>query len=127
MSPYVSGNSSTFVKHYPLDVLMSGKISAALDRVYEKGKTGITVKGRDYYDLVWYMQKQVLPNEQKLLDVNAGYSLDNVFDLLDSKVNKIKSADLYLDLEPYFEEKQFIKDWCDNFHDLYFRYRKTYL
>ena len=126
MSPYVSGNSSTFVKHYPLDVLMAGKISAALDRVYEKGKTGITVKGRDYYDLVWYMQKQIVPNLHKLLDVNARYSLDNVFDLLDSKVNKIKPADLYIDLEPYFEEKQFIKDWCDNFHDLYKRYRKTY-
>lgn len=126
VSPYVSGNSSALIRHYSIDVLMSGKITAALDRVYEKGKTGIAVKGRDYYDLVWYMQKQILPNGQKLLDVNTAYSLGKVFDLLDDKVNKIKSADLYLDLEAYFEEKQFIKDWCDNFHDLYERYREFY-
>jgi len=126
VTPYNFENISTVIRHYSLDVLMAGKITAALDRVYEKGKTGIIVKGRDYYDLIWYMQKKVEPNKKKLLDTNSGYSLSKVFELLDDKVARIKPADLYLDLEPYFEEKQFIKDWTSNFKELYFKYREFY-
>ena len=42
------------VRHYDLPSLMSGKISAVLSRSY--------AKGRDWYDLLWYLARKVEPN-----------------------------------------------------------------
>jgi predicted nucleotidyltransferase component of viral defense system len=125
-TPYLSKNLSMIINHYPIDVLMSGKMLACLDRVFKKGDSNITVKGRDYYDLVWYMQKGVTPDEKKLKAKDSSYSVEKVFELLDEKVAGIKSSDLIVDLEPFFENKKFIREWCENFHELYKRYREDY-
>jgi len=42
------------VKHYDLPSLMAGKLHAVFCRKF--------VKGRDYYDLFWYLQQKVKPN-----------------------------------------------------------------
>jgi predicted nucleotidyltransferase component of viral defense system len=126
LTPLMMDSMSAILKHYDIQTLMAGKITACLDRVYEKGKTGIVVKGRDYYDLVWYMQKGIIPNEKKLLDVNKEYTLKNVFNLLNEKVAKISTRDLLTDLDPLFSEKEFIREWCKNFHEFYKRFRVNY-
>lgn len=117
------------IKYYDITVLMARKMIACIERVYEKGDTGISMKGRDFFDLLWYMQKEVngerlYPSEQRLKDFD--YSSVDAFEALDNKVKKIKSRDLLVDLEPFFANNVFIRDWCDNFHDLYSRYRKFY-
>lgn len=119
-------NIPMVITSYPLQTLMTGKILACINRVYLKGKTGITIKGRDYYDLLWYMQKQIIPNEQKLLDSNSEYNLNYVFKLIDERVEKIKISDLKLDLLTLFEDINYIKKWCENFHEFYKRYRIFY-
>jgi len=42
------------INHYDLPSLMAGKLHALLARPY--------TKGRDWYDLLWYMNKSILPN-----------------------------------------------------------------
>lgn len=42
------------VKHYDLSSLMAGKLHAVLCRKFEKG--------RDYYDLIWYLTQKIEPN-----------------------------------------------------------------
>jgi predicted nucleotidyltransferase component of viral defense system len=127
ISPISVGQFTILVRHYDKPTLMAGKMLAALSRVFKKGNTGIKVKGRDYYDLIWYMSQEIRPNEQKLLDENPEYTTDRVFSLLKEKVEKINSRDLLLDLEPFFERKGYIRDWCDNFHGLFERYLEYYL
>ena len=51
------------VKNYNLKYLMTGKISAILERGWFKGKYNeIDIKGRDYFDLYWYFDKDIEPD-----------------------------------------------------------------
>ena len=125
LTPYTKDRYSMLLKHYDLPTLMAGKIVACLERVFKKGETGIEIKGRDFYDLVWFMQKGIEPNPQKLIDTNPEYRLPGVFSKLDEKVAAIKTKDLLVDLEPLFEDHAFIKDWCQNFHQIYRTVSKT--
>lgn len=125
-TPLMHNQLSMFILHYDIETLMAGKILACLNRVYKKGKTDIAIKGRDYYDLIWYMQQNIKPNENKLFDFDSDYNITSVFDLLDKKVAKISFQDLYADLAFLFENQEFIKEWCENFQELYKKYRKNY-
>lgn len=119
---------SFVVKHYDLPTLMAGKMIACTERVWTKGKTGAKVKGRDYFDLIWYMQREIIPNENRLLDAKGNYTTISAFEKLAEKVKGITQRDLSLDLEALFEDGRFIKNWVANFHSefdrLYCRYKK---
>ena len=54
-------------RHYDLPDLMAGKIHAILERKHLKGKEErVSVKGRDYFDLLWFVKKSVKPNIKRL-------------------------------------------------------------
>ena len=124
VTPYTKDIYNMVIKHYTLETLMAGKMLACINRVYRKGDTGVSIKGRDFYDLVWYMQKEITPNEYVFKDF--GKSKDDIFKELDDIVLKIKTKDLLIDLEPLFESNIYIKEWCNNFNDLYNKYRGIY-
>ena len=46
------------VRHYDLSSLMAGKLGAVLSRPY--------AKGRDWYDLLWYLARRISPNQTML-------------------------------------------------------------
>ena len=126
ISPLSVSKFTIFVKHYDLNTLMAGKMIACIDRAFLKGNTGISTKGRDYYDLIWYMQKNINPNLKKIREYNKDWSIEKIFQELDKKVEKIHPKDLLIDLEPFFIKPMYIKTWCENFQDLYKKYRKNY-
>ncbi len=107
---------SFVVRHYDLPTLMAGKMLACLNRVWVKGRTGAAVKGRDYFDLLWYMRQRVIPNPERLADATGSTAPRKIFEDLSEKVKKIRAADLLLDMEPLFEDGRFIKNWADHFH-----------
>lgn len=124
LTPYGQDIYSCVIKHYNLETLMAGKMIACISRVFKKGDSGVSIKGRDFYDLIWYMQKRVSPNEKVFRAIDS--SKDQVFKKLDNMIKDIKSKDLLIDLEPLFENNKFIVDWCNNFHKFYNRYREFY-
>ncbi len=126
VSPISISKFTIFVKHYDLNTLMAGKIIACIDRTFSKGKTQISVKGRDYYDLIWYMQKNIIPNSKRIEAYKPNFNIKKAFEELDKKTEKIKSEDLLIDLEPFFIKQEYIKTWCKNFHKLYKNFRKSY-
>ncbi|MFW5719423.1 MAG: nucleotidyl transferase AbiEii/AbiGii toxin family protein [Candidatus Dojkabacteria bacterium] len=119
-------NQTVVMKHFSLEQMFSGKIGACLQRTWQKGSSGIIVKGRDYFELIWYMQRGVQPDLKKLKAEGVSGNLQNVFTQLDEKVVKINFRDLYADLRIYFESDAFITEWCANFHLLYKRFRSSY-
>ena len=125
-TPVVVDSMSMIIKHYTIETLMAGKMLACVDRIFRKGTSGIEIKGRDYYDLVWFMQKGIQPDEKRLVARDPKYSVEKVFTLIDEKVAEIKPRDLLIDLEILFDDTNFIREWCSNFHDFYARYRKRY-
>jgi predicted nucleotidyltransferase component of viral defense system len=103
---------SLVLRHYDLSTLFACKIIACLNRKY--------FKSRDFYDLIWFFNNtKVLPNEQKLLDYNEEYDIEKVIYFLDEKVENITTEDLLEDLQYFFEDGNYIKTWCENFHKIY--------
>lgn len=64
--PLFKFGESVLVRTFDLPTLMATKIRAILYRKWEKttkdGRILASVKGRDYYDLMWYLEKEVKPN-----------------------------------------------------------------
>src|SRR3989338_3055246 len=64
--PLFKYGKSVLIKTLDLSSLMSTKLRAVFHRKWERtSKTGevlASVKGRDYFDLMWYLQKGVRPN-----------------------------------------------------------------
>lgn len=116
-TPVIHLGRSFVPSHFSLETMMAGKMLACLERSFQIGKTTIAIKGRDYYDLLWFMQQRIQPLEQKLASDGAeSYSVQSAMLALQEKVGKIKQSDLASDLLPLFEQRTFIEAWISSFH-----------
>lgn len=114
--------------HFSLETMMAGKILACLERNFQHGREGVPIKGRDFYDLLWFMQKSVQPLEEKLArEGTRPYTPSSAMQALAEKISTIRPADLAIDLYPLFEQRSFIESWLDGFHANFDRLAKPYL
>lgn len=127
-TPVFKYGNSFVARHFSLETLMAGKIIACLERTFQKGSSDIYIKGRDFYDLLWFMSKRVVPYEDKLInDSKIGLkSTTDAFDKLTSKVTLIKDKDLLADLYPLFGNKEYVKNWVEVFAANYKRFLLFY-
>jgi hypothetical protein len=111
-----------------LETMMAGKMLACLERSFQVGETKIAIKGRDFYDLLWFMQQRIQPFVQKLKSEGAeSYSIRSAMLALQEKVGKIKQSDLKNDLLPLFEQRTFIEAWISSFHENFDAYLRYYI
>lgn len=114
--------------HFSLETMMAGKMIACLERNFQRGREGATLKGRDYFDLLWFMQKHVKPLEEKLANDGAkAYTIQSAMLALKDKIDHIRKEDLASDLLPMFESGTFIEVWLDGFHDNFHNSLQLYL
>jgi len=114
--------------HFSLETMMAGKMIACLERNFQRGTEGAFIKGRDFYDLLWYMQKDIRPLAEKLeKDGKQPYTVTSAMLELQEKIEAIKVTDLAVDLLPMFESRIFIENWLNAFHDNFSRYAKGYI
>jgi len=116
-------------KHYDLPSLMSGKIHAILIRKKFQGLDNIEViKGRDYFDLLWFLKNSVKPNLKRLSEMlNIDADIDFIEKQLDLKVEKlITKHKSYFESEliPLISNPDFIKIYVDNYYEEYLRFKK---
>ncbi len=116
--PLFKYNQSVLIKTFDLSTLMATKIRVVLYRQWEKinkkGKTLISVKGRDYFDLMWYLQKGVKPN-LKCLEVENMEELKGELLKIISKVDK---RSVVLDLENFISDKKFVENLGKNIKEI---------
>lgn len=114
------------VQHYDLPSLMAGKINAIFHRVYFKGKKNeITFKGRDVYDLIWYLQRGVHPNMAMIGRFLSITSETVLFEKIREKITKYKPEHLLKDVENLFDNRSFIVNWVENFNAILDKYTKS--
>lgn len=117
--PIFRFNRSVLVKTFDLPTLMATKIRAVLNRSWEKkdkaGETIITVKGRDYFDLMWYLEKGIKPN---LGCIESSASIDELKKNILSIVEKIDERSITLDLENFISDQNFVKNLGKNIKDI---------
>jgi predicted nucleotidyltransferase component of viral defense system len=114
--------------HFSLETMMAGKMLACLERNFQRGKEGALIKGRDFYDLLWFMQMQVRPLQEKLSkEGKQPYTTQTAMLALRDKVEGIKGKDLSADLMPLFESAVFVQAWIEAFHANFMEYLQNYL
>jgi predicted nucleotidyltransferase component of viral defense system len=119
---------SLVAAHFSLETMMAGKMLACLERSFERGRSGTQIKGRDFYDLLWFMQQRVQPLEEKMArDGQQPYTVESAMLALQEKVARIKSRDLAIDLLPMFESRQYIEAWLEAFHENFQALVRDYL
>lgn len=113
---------------YNMSSLMASKLAAIFLRgTRGVGETTYEEKGRDIYDLLWYMNKKVVPDFDYL--VAKGLDMKNpraLFDKLTVQVNKVSDKNLEQDLEPLFVDKTYIRNWLKNWRESYLRLLDEY-
>ena len=127
-TPIIFFGRSFVPAHFSLATMMAAKMLACLERSFQKGRTATKIKGRDYYDLLWFMQQRINPLEEKLAqDGEKPYTAKTAMQVLREKVELIKPADLATDLMPLFEQRTFIERWVEAFHDNFYEWVEYYL
>ena len=117
-TPVLYHGRSFVPSHFSLETMMAGKMLACSERSFSVGNTGIHIKGRDYYDLLWFMGQGIRPLEKKLQrDGQQAYTIQSAMAEIQEKIKTIKKRDLAHDLLPLFENRAFIEAWLGTFHE----------
>ena len=117
--PIFKMNRSIIVKAFDLPTLMATKIRAVLQRKWEKtdkdGKILVTVKGRDYFDLMWYFRKGVTPN---LTIIKEAADLKTLKHKLLAAVESADPASIKYDLEAFIADDRYVVDISANLRQI---------
>ncbi|MBU1200132.1 nucleotidyl transferase AbiEii/AbiGii toxin family protein [Patescibacteria group bacterium] len=125
----VNHNQLSFViKTYNMSALMASKIVAVLLRGSRGvGKVVYEEKGRDIYDLLWYMEKKIVPDLDYLLAKKINITdLRALFTRLTIQMNKVSNKNLRQDLSPLFLDQGYINNWLEHWHENYLRLVEAY-
>ena len=127
-TPVLVYGRSLVAAHFSPETMMAGKMLACLERNFESGRSGASIKGRDFYDLLWFMQQRIQPLEEKLAqDGQQPYTIHSAMAELETKIDQIRPRDLAIDLLPMFESRGFIEAWLESFHENFHRSVQGYL
>ena len=137
LSPVPSSNYSAVVssqsrygfnyaaRHYDLPDLMAGKLHAVLRRQVLKGREDRrSVKGRDYFDLLWFIKRRVAPNMLRLSDMlGEELSPAEVVARLRQKVDELgkMASDFRADILPLVRNKEAVELYVDNYREEFLR------
>lgn len=124
-TPILLYGRSFVASHFSLETMMAGKMIACLERDYRKGEA--TIKGRDFYDLLWFMQQKIQPLEEKLAkDGKQPYTIPSAMEKLGNRISQMNTSDLSQDLLPLFEQRSFIKAWLESYKENFTDYLNFY-
>lgn len=113
-----TANFSFLIRRYSLPDLFAGKIGVILTREKLEGTVKAErFKGRDFYDLVWFLEKGVKPN-WRLVKKETGFDQKKVKSKLKKKITLVTSEMLRRDLLPFFFNPAFVENFAANFQKL---------
>lgn len=113
---------SFYIKCFDLPSLFAGKIHALL---YRKWKS--RVKGRDWYDMEWYIRKGIPLDVRHFLEraletgdwTGKTITSNQILELLHHKINNVSIESIKDDIIPFIDDDSKLKIWSsDYFNDL---------
>ncbi|MFH1797914.1 MAG: nucleotidyl transferase AbiEii/AbiGii toxin family protein [Candidatus Omnitrophota bacterium] len=127
--PINRGQLSFVIVSYNMSTLMASKVAAIFLRgTRGVGKAFYEEKGRDIYDLLWYMNDKIVPDLEYLSakNVKEAEDLRVLFDKLTVKMNHVSDVNLKQDLLPLFMNRSYIESWLKNWRESYLQLLETY-
>lgn len=117
--PLFKINRSILARTFDLPTLMTTKIRAVLLRRWQKidkeGKVIASVKGRDYFDLMWYLRKGVTPNLACIKEIKTMKELKR--DLLVA-VEKADPGSIKVDLDAFIADDRYVNELSGNLREI---------
>jgi predicted nucleotidyltransferase component of viral defense system len=112
---------SFIIRRYSLPDLFAGKVATILTReAFEGPELKPRFKGRDYFDLLWFTEKQTPLNYRYLFSITDFKTQKQIKQAVEKKLIaafNIKS-DLQTDLKDFFADPQFVKFFVNNLDKL---------
>lgn len=127
--PQNHGQLSFLILTYNLSSLMASKIAAIFLRgTRGVGKAIYEEKGRDIYDLLWYMSKKIVPDLDylKAKKVEEAQDYRTLFTKLAVKMNNVSDENLKNDITPLFLDSRYVTNWLKSWRDTFFQLRDAY-
>ena len=127
--PQNHGQLSFVILTYNLSSLMASKVAAIFLRgTRGVGKATYEEKGRDIYDLLWYMNKKIVPDLDylKAKKVEEAKDYRTLFTKLAVKMNNVSEENLKNDLTPLFLDSRYVANWLKSWRDTFFQLRDAY-
>ena len=123
--PITKYNLFFVVKSYSIETLFANKIGAILGRKNKVFQDRYDFKGRDFYDLIWFLRTGVKPNLSRLkqiIKVEQGEKIknyDDVWNLVRERIKNINLKGIYSDMKNLIESPEGVKQLTDNYLDIY--------
>lgn len=119
LTPISQYGSNFLVRHYGLSSLFSGKINAILERLWFKGKKNeVDIKGRDFYDLWWFLQKKISPNWKSLAVTQKIKNENELKKALRERLKVVTPYKLAFDLQNFLTDAEFVNDFSKNYEEI---------
>jgi predicted nucleotidyltransferase component of viral defense system len=119
ITPLFKFNKTILIKNFDISTLMATKVRAILYRKWEKtnkkGETIAKVKGRDYFDLMWYLEKGIIPNFKCIEGIK---NKEDFKEKMLKAVEKIDTRSVQIDIEPLIEDFALVKKLSKNLKDI---------
>jgi len=105
--------------HYDLPTLMVGKINAFLYRTWFKGKNSqVKIKGRDFYDLYWFLNRGVQPNWSALRETTKIRNKKQLRKEVLARIEKTNLSQLAYDLRNFINDQVFVSQFAKNYRKI---------
>ncbi len=123
------------LRTYPISTLMASKVAAVLNRVQygvsdDSGESlSSDYKGRDIYDLIWYLQKGVIPNLRYLELKGHDYkTYSSLFKKLRERLTNLGDAGkaLKTDLSHLYLDPQELDEWMHRWNEFFLKSLQNY-
>lgn len=124
-TPVTKGNLFFVVKNYDLETLFANKIGAILGRKDKIFQDKFDFKGRDFYDLIWFLENDIKPNlkrVQQIIKAEQGKAVknyDDIWKLIQKRIENIDTKGIYIDMKNLVESPAGMKQLADKYLDIY--------
>lgn len=124
-TPITKDNLFFVVKNYDLETLFANKIGAIMGRKDKIFQDRFDFRGRDFYDLIWFLKNGIKPNLQRVKQIIKAEqgkivkNYDDVWKLIQKRIENIDTKGIYADMKNLVESPEGIKQLADNYLDIY--------
>ena len=124
-TPVNKDNLFFVVKNYDLETLFANKIGAIMGRKDKVFQDKFDFKGRDFYDLIWFLENGIKPNLKRVRQImkaeqsEAVKNYDDIWKLIQRRIKKINTKGIYADTKNLVKSPEGIKQLADNYLDIY--------
>ena len=113
--PFFGMQQTFFIKRYDLSTLMASKLNALIARTWTRNNKQIgeisTIKGRDYFDLLWYMARKVAPR----ITFTKFTSPETLWGEISKRVSIVKESHIENDLVDFLDNPSEAREFAANF------------